>query len=1013
MEGRKLRRDNNMAEDYLYEKNTKQVNYTDFINKELVQFSNCDNERSIPSLVDGFKPGQRKVLFSCIKRNLHKEIKVAQLAGSVAELSAYHHGEQSLMGTIVNLAQNFVGSNNINLLLPIGQFGTRLHGGKDAASSRYIFTSLSPLTRLLFNPKDDPLYSYLNDDGLKVEPEWYCPLIPMVLVNGAEGIGTGWSTKIPNYNPREIIENIKRLINKEEPKQMQPYYKNFRGKIERLDDIRVVTNGEVAIIGENTVEITELPIGVWTQAYKESVLEQFCHGQEKTPACIHDYKEYHTDTTVRFIVKFTPEQFQAANKTGLHKFFKLQKTLSLNSMVLFDHNGCLRRYESAIDIIKEFFDLRLKFYNKRKQYLDGTLTAESLKLDNIARFILEKIEGKIKVENLKKAEIVRILKERGYAPDPVAKWREKCVKEHGYDTDDVVPPDNDQEDVNQEATKKDYDYLLGMPIWNLTMEKKDEILRQQKEKGNELKSLREKTPEVLWLDDLAQFLVELEKFEAKEKEDEVATQAKTFKAANTGRGGGASAKNTKGCRAEYLPDPLGERVEPIIEVKSEPTVKVEKQVKKTDEANIVDIITGRLEEVRNMDDKQIIALAEKLLNPTKEKKATSGTAKGVKKEKIDAKVVSDIDEEENGDDGDTNKKSVFKKKDQPVKREPKQAKAKETGEPGTKKAANSLDNYFSLKKDKKKAVESSDEDIDSSIEELSDILLDSPDVDAPRVKRARKPISYKLDDDDESTKSTSKKDETESMDDFMVKSDSDADDDYDDDNVNKKPIKVTKAGKSKKVDESSETVKTVAKHDDDDDDENAKKVPAKKADDKKQSANKASKEKKPVAPKKAYADSDDDDDGLLDSSDDDYGSSKSKKKSNQKDTKKILEEKKPTKKDNEKKAAVVDKAPKKSDEKSKPKSSTEEKENKPLAIASIFKKAAASKEAAKPAAKKPKANNMDSDDDIVIANSSDEESKPIKKKKLMDKNTGDDVKNKKRKIANVIDDDDDLYAIDD
>lgn len=165
MEDRRSRREQHETENYLYQKNTRSINYTEFINKELVLFSNLDNERSIPSLVDGFKPGQRKVMFTCFKRNLVREIKVAQLAGSVAELSAYHHGEQSLMNTIVNLAQNFVGSNNINLLLPIGQFGTRLHGGKDSASARYIFTALSPLSRLLFNPKDDPLLAYLNDDG--------------------------------------------------------------------------------------------------------------------------------------------------------------------------------------------------------------------------------------------------------------------------------------------------------------------------------------------------------------------------------------------------------------------------------------------------------------------------------------------------------------------------------------------------------------------------------------------------------------------------------------------------------------------------------------------------------------------------------------------------------------------------------------------------------------------------------------------------------------------------------
>lgn len=147
-------------------------------------------------------------------------MKVAQLAGSIAEHTAYHHGEVSLMSTIINLAQNYVGSNNINLLQPIGQFGTRLMGGKDSASPRYIFTMLSPLARAIFHPHDDALLKYLKEDNQKIEPEWYMPVIPMVLVNGSEGIGTGWSTKIPNYNPREIIENLKRMIRGEDPVDM-------------------------------------------------------------------------------------------------------------------------------------------------------------------------------------------------------------------------------------------------------------------------------------------------------------------------------------------------------------------------------------------------------------------------------------------------------------------------------------------------------------------------------------------------------------------------------------------------------------------------------------------------------------------------------------------------------------------------------------------------------------------------------------------------------------------------
>ncbi|VDP90209.1 unnamed protein product [Echinostoma caproni] len=229
---RKRRRELGLPEPYLYGKDTRAVSYHDFVHKELVLFSNLDNERSIPSVVDGLKPGQRKVLFTCLKRNLVKEIKVAQLSGSVSEMSAYHHGEQSLMGTIVGLAQNFVGSNNLNLLLPIGQFGTRLCGGKDAASARYIFTALSPLTRLIFHPADDPILTYLRDDNQRIEPEWYCPIIPMILVNGADGIGTGYATRIPNYSVLEVIANLYRLLNGDSPLPMIPNFRGFRGTIQ-------------------------------------------------------------------------------------------------------------------------------------------------------------------------------------------------------------------------------------------------------------------------------------------------------------------------------------------------------------------------------------------------------------------------------------------------------------------------------------------------------------------------------------------------------------------------------------------------------------------------------------------------------------------------------------------------------------------------------------------------------------------------------------------------------------
>ena len=204
----------------------KNVSVSDFVNKDLIHFSNSDNIRSIPSVVDGLKPSQRKVLFGCFKRNLTKEIRVAQLAGYISEHCAYHHGEASLQSTIVGMAQDFVGSNN-TICRSLGQFGSRVKGGKDSAQPRYIYTRLTEMSQQIFNSKDNPILKYHNDDGLQVEPEFYVPIIPMLLVNGATGIGTGWSTDIPSFNPLDLIKNIQRKL-KGEYVEIKPI-KGFKG----------------------------------------------------------------------------------------------------------------------------------------------------------------------------------------------------------------------------------------------------------------------------------------------------------------------------------------------------------------------------------------------------------------------------------------------------------------------------------------------------------------------------------------------------------------------------------------------------------------------------------------------------------------------------------------------------------------------------------------------------------------------------------------------------------------
>lgn len=341
------------------------ISYDTFINRELILFSHADNERSIPHFMDGFKPSQRKVMFGCFKRNLKQEIKVAQLAGYISEHSAYHHGEVSLTMTIIGMAQNFVGSNNINLLSPCGQFGTRLMGGKDAASPRYVFTKLEAITRRIFHPDDDALLEYLDDDGQSIEPSYYVPIIPMVLVNGSEGIGTGWSTSIPTYNPREIINNLRLMIAGEQPVEMHPWFRGFKGEIQAKtgkDCNNYTVSGTFEQVDEQTIVIDELPVGRWTTDFKQ-MLEGMMVGtaapapKEKEgdgsapavalPAIVKDFKENHTDTSVLFTVTVLADKLSEAlnEKGGIQKKFKLDSSVSTTNMTMFDVHTQIRKFE--------------------------------------------------------------------------------------------------------------------------------------------------------------------------------------------------------------------------------------------------------------------------------------------------------------------------------------------------------------------------------------------------------------------------------------------------------------------------------------------------------------------------------------------------------------------------------------------------------------------------------------------------------------------------------------------
>ena len=446
---------------------------SDFINRELILFSMADNVRSIPCAIDGLKPGHRKILFACFKRNLKSEIKVAQLAGYVAEHSAYHHGEQSLCATIVGLAQNFIGSNNINLLEPNGQFGTRLQGGKDAASARYIFTNLSAFARLLYREEDDALLNFLNEDGQSIEPEWYLPILPMVLVNGGEGIGTGWSTFIPNYNPADLCKNLERMLDDEEPVEMHPWYHGFTGEIVPQGRDKYVVKGRWTRNGD-VLEVTELPVGSWTQTYKE-MLETMMAATEPE---VKEFSEYHTDTTVHFRITLSPST-SGLSEAELEKKFKLSNSMSVGNLVTFDRTGRIHKYSDPLGILRDFYDIRLEYYHKRKEHLTAALERAWTILDNKARFIREVISGAIVVAKRSKENIVLQLQASKYFTTA--------------------------EDSDAGTGYGGYEYLLSMPIHSLTLERIAKLEEERNGKEGELKALLAKNAKDLWRADLDEF----------------------------------------------------------------------------------------------------------------------------------------------------------------------------------------------------------------------------------------------------------------------------------------------------------------------------------------------------------------------------------------------------------------------------------------------------------------------------------------------------------------------------
>lgn len=466
------------------------IPFSQFFNKDMKHYSNYDNIRSIPSMCDGLKPSQRKILFTALEKKIYtakKEIKVARFAASVSERTEYLHGERSLEEAMVGMAQNFVGSNNINVLYPDGNFGTRKNNSS-SASPRYIFTYLTNITKYIYRDEDMPIYNYRQEEGHQIEPEAFAPVVPMILINGTEGIGTGFSTSVPQYNPIDIVKNIKRYLKDEEMEFMRPWFRGFKGTIEDISEEKFLMTGSYEVIDQYTVHITDLPVGVWSEDYREFLESIKISKKNESPKqFIDDYEDLSDNYSIDITVSFSGNTLQQLVKNDkLAKSLKLVANVNTTNMHLHDVDDKIKRYALPTDILEEFCQYRLFMYKKRKEYYVKILQNELNILKYKAKFIEKKLNKEIIIENKKKEDILQKLEE---------------LKFPKLSTD-----------INATDAEKSYKYITNMQLFDLTQERIEELKTQYENKKAELEKYENTEVKDMWIQELDEFLIEYKSF---------------------------------------------------------------------------------------------------------------------------------------------------------------------------------------------------------------------------------------------------------------------------------------------------------------------------------------------------------------------------------------------------------------------------------------------------------------------------------------------------------------------
>lgn len=432
---------------------------TDFLNNEYKEFAMYTiQNRAIPSVIDGFKISQRKVIHianKIWKNDSGKSIKIFQLAGKVASDSFYHHGNQSLETTIVNLAQKF--KNNVPLLEEDGQFGSLR--SPESGATRYIGTKLSENFRLLY--KDFDLLELKKEEGEIIEPYYFLPIIPIVLLNGSSGIAVGFRCNILSRNLFDIINSCRRSVkNIKTPTEIKIQIPEYEGEVKRdvENKNKWIFTGKFRRIGDNKIKITELPPSMTYEKY-DDILEGLIEKR-----IVKSYED-NCKNDVNYVITFF-EKIKNKKNEDIISLLKLKESQT-EYFTLLDENNNLTIFDSEHQIIDHFVKFRLKYYEKKKKYLIKKKEDGIFLIKNKIKFVEGILNNKIIINNKSKSEINKQIE------------KEKISK------------------IN-----RSYDYLLNMPIYSLSKNLYDELKKQNEKNEIYLKTLKKKKSKDFYLEDL-------------------------------------------------------------------------------------------------------------------------------------------------------------------------------------------------------------------------------------------------------------------------------------------------------------------------------------------------------------------------------------------------------------------------------------------------------------------------------------------------------------------------------